>query len=548
MKVYFCIGVINGSVDFYVELFDKQNMRNFLLIVVGLIFCHNIIAQPEKWGYWTKWGDQGNGTYLNPIIPSDYSDIDCIRVGDDYYAISSTMQFSPGMTILHSKDLVNWRICGNIIADLTEISPALNWDRMNRYGRGVWAGTLRYHNHRFYLYFGTPDEGYFMTSASQPEGPWEPLTPLLSEAGWDDCTVMWDENGEACFVGTHFADDYKTYLFKMSADGKLIDRESALLINSGNGREANKLIKVNGWYYLIFSEHKSGIGRYVMAKRAKNMFGPYQEEKQLALPSCEAMEPNQGGIIQGKDGNWYFLTHHGTGDWSGRIVSLLPVVWENEWPIIGKSKHGIGSMVWSGKLPSKDGDKFKIQRSDNFNSSILNSQWQWNYQPRSEMYSLTDRPGWMRLKAFRPLKPNQLLKAGNTLTQRCFRKEKNEVVVKMDISKMANGQRSGLCHFSSQHGAIGVFKEGDIYFLEFRENDEVKRIRKIRTQYIWFKSNWGLDGVSYFSYSLDGKSFSTLDASYQMVWGFYRGDRIGIYCFNDEREEGFVDIDYFMYE
>lgn len=328
-------------------------MRYFLLIVVGLIFCHNIIAQPEKWGYWTKWGDQGNGTYLNPIIPSDYSDIDCIRVGDDYYAISSTMQFSPGMTILHSKDLVNWRICGNIIADLTEISPALNWDRMNRYGRGVWAGTLRYHNHRFYLYFGTPDEGYFMTSASQPEGPWEPLTPLLSEAGWDDCTVM---------------------------------------------------------------------------------------------------------------------------------------------------------------------------------------------------YSLTDRPGWMRLKAFLTLKPNQLLKAGNTLTQRCFRKEKNEVVVKIDISKMASGQRSGLCHFSSQHGAIGVFKEGDIYFLEFRENDKVKRIRKIRTQYIWFKSNWGLDGVSYFSYSLDGKSFSTLDASYQMVCGFYRGDRVGIYCFNDEREEGFVDIDYFMYE
>lgn len=77
---------------------------------------------------------------------------------------------------------------------------------------------------------------------------------------------------------------------------------------------------------------------------------------------------------------------------------------------------------------------------------------------------------------------------------------------------------------------------------------KLKKIRKIRTQYIWFKSNWGLDGVSYFSYSLDGKSFSTLDASYQMVWGFYRGDRIGIYCFNDEREEGFVDIDYFMYE
>ena len=118
---------------------------------------------------------------MNPIIPSDYSDIDCIRVDKDYYAISSTFQFSPGMTLLHSKDLVNWEICGNIIDDLTQISEDLHWTRMNRYGRGVWAGTLRHYNGRFYLFFGTPDEGYFMTSASRAEGPWEPLTPLLPE-------------------------------------------------------------------------------------------------------------------------------------------------------------------------------------------------------------------------------------------------------------------------------------------------------------------------------------------------------------------------------
>ena len=126
-------------------------------------------------------------------------------------------------------------------------------------------------------FFGTPDEGYFMTSAAHPEGPWEPLTPLLAEAGWDDCTAMWDDNGKAYFVGTHFADGYKTYLFKMAEDGKSIDRKSAVLINSGSGREASKLIKVNGWYYLIFSEHKPGVGRYVMAKRSRKLTGPYKD-------------------------------------------------------------------------------------------------------------------------------------------------------------------------------------------------------------------------------------------------------------------------------
>ena len=212
-------------------------MKHLLSVLFCTCFSIYLNAQQSvEWGNWKNWGDQGDGTYINPIIPSDYSDIDCIRVGEDYYAISSTFQFSPGMTLLHSKDLVNWEIYGNIIDDLTQISEDLNWTRMDRYGRGVWAGTLRHYNGRFYLFFGTPDEGYFMTSASRAEGPWEPLTPLLPEPGWDDCTAMWDENGKAYFVGTHFADGYKTYLFKMSEDGKSIDRKSAKLINSGSGR------------------------------------------------------------------------------------------------------------------------------------------------------------------------------------------------------------------------------------------------------------------------------------------------------------------------
>ena len=196
-------------------------MIKYVWTLIGsLCVSASLMAQqPSEWGNWKIWGDQGNGMYVNPVIPSDYSDIDCIRVGEDYYAISSTFQFSPGMTLLHSKDLVNWEICCNIVEDLTQIGEALNWTVMDRYARGIWAGTLRYHDGRFYLYFGTPDEGFFMTSSTRPEGPWEPLTPLMREAGWDDCTVMWDEDGKAYFVGTHFADGYKTYLFVMSPDG-----------------------------------------------------------------------------------------------------------------------------------------------------------------------------------------------------------------------------------------------------------------------------------------------------------------------------------------
>lgn len=514
--------------------------------------CAGSVSAQVRWGEWNRWGEQSDGTYLNPVIPSDYSDLDCIRVGDDYYAISSTMQFSPGMTLLHSTDLVNWEICTNIVADLTQIGPALNWDRMDRAGRGVWAGTLRHHDGRFYLFFGTPDEGYFITSAPKAEGPWEPLTCIMNESGWDDCTVAWDEKGRACFVGTHFADGYKTYLFDMSPDGKSIDRKSARLINSGDHREANKLIKVGKWWYLVFSEHKDGIGRYVLAKRSKRMTGPYKEERQLALTSWDAHEPNQGGIVTGKDGNWYFLTHHGNGDWSGRIVSLLPVTWIDEWPIIGEviddeQKGKIGRMQWTSAMPAKADRKLALQRSDDFDSKQLGAQWQWNYQPRADKFSLSERPGWMRLKAYRPLETNRLLRAGNTLTQRSFRTPSNRVTIKMDISGMADGQRAGLSHLSSESSALGVVQDGANRYLEFRHNDNAERGVQLEQQYIWLQSRWGLDGVSTYYYSLDGDTFLPFGKPARMVWGNYRGDRVGIYTFNDKADNGHVDVDYLHY-
>ena len=216
---------------------------------------------PARWGDWPLWGDQRDGAYRNPVLPGDYSDLDCIRVGSDYYAISSTFQYSPGMVVLHSKDLVNWSILGHAINDVTEIGPELNWDRMDRYARGVWAGAIRHHEGKFWIYFGTPDEGYFMTTATNPAGPWAPLHRMTKEAGWDDCCPFWDDDGQGYFVGTHFKDGYKTYLYKLTPDGRDLVPESRVLINEGHHREANKLFKVGDTYYHFFSEYDGG-GRY----------------------------------------------------------------------------------------------------------------------------------------------------------------------------------------------------------------------------------------------------------------------------------------------
>ena len=225
------------------------------------------LRKPVVWGAWENWGDQGDGTYENPVFPSDYSDLDCIRVGADYYAISSTFQFSPGMVILHSRDLVNWTIQGHAVSDLTQISPELNWNRMNRYGKGIWAGSIRNHAGRFWIYFGTPDEGYFMTTANEINGPWEPLHALLPEAGWDDCCPFWDDDGQGWLVGSNFRDGYKTHLWKLTVDGRDIVRDSDRVIYQSRGSEANKLYKFNGLYYHFFSEVQSA-GRVIMMQRA----------------------------------------------------------------------------------------------------------------------------------------------------------------------------------------------------------------------------------------------------------------------------------------
>lgn len=529
----------------------RPMLRHLFKTLVTVLALNAAVAAdaPRSWGQWTTWGDQGDGTYRNPVLPSDYSDLDCIRVASDYYAISSTMQFSPGMVILHSRDLVNWRILGHVVTNLNQVGPELNWDRMKRYGRGVWAGAIRHYAGKFRVYFGTPDEGYFMSTATEAAGAWAPLHRMTQSAGWDDCCPFWDDDGKGYFIGTHFAGGYKTYLYKLTPDGRDLIPESAVLINEGNRREANKLYKINGWYYHFFSEHKSNLGRYLMMQRAKNIAGPYREVRQLAHPQRNANEPNQGGLVQTEAGDWYFFTHHGTGAWEGRAASLLPVAWVDEWPIIGEvGADGLGRMVWSGKKPVASTPVVTPQASDEFNAPQLSPQWEWNHQPRAEKWSLTERPGWLRLRAFKPLEPDNLRLAGNTLTQRSLRTATNTVVIKLDLSGMVDGQKAGLCHFSRSHSALGVVQMGAVHALEFRLNGLISSGPLLTNHTLWLKSTWGLDGRSRYAYSLDGVTFTDFGEPYQFDWGHYRGNRIGIYNYNNQTEAGYVDVDWLHHD
>ena len=507
-------------------------------------------APPAGWGNWTQWGDLGTGRYQNPVLPADYSDLDVIRKGDDYYAITSTFQFSPGVAVLHSRDLVNWTTVGHAVQDLTRMSPELNWDKMNRYGRGIWAGAIRHHAGRFWIYFGDPEEGYFMTSAERPEGPWTPLHEVLKSPGWDDCSPFWDDDGKGYFVGTHFSDGYKIHMWEMSADNKELIAGSDQVIYQSKGSEANKLYKINGTYYHFFSEVQ-GEARVMMMRRAAAIRGPWSDKRQLMQADKAAKEPNQGGIVPGPDGNWYFFTHHGDGDWAGRAASLLPVQWVDGWPVIGKpGADGVGTMVWGGKKPRNDAPLSFPQGGDDFNASTLSPVWEWNYQPRAEKWSLGERPGFMRLHAFAGLDGGNLLKVGNVLTQRVVRTSGQTFVTRLALEGMADGQHAGLTHFTAQpkgpraasSASVGVVMESGKRYVEVSRDGAYTRLQGWPHRAIWLKSAWGLDGKSAWSISADGRAFKPVGDVFELTWGAYRGDRLGLFTFNSLKEQGHVDV------
>ncbi|MET7517974.1 family 43 glycosylhydrolase [Streptomyces sp. NPDC005480] len=498
------------------------------------------------------WGDQGDGTYVNPILPGDFSDWDCIRVGADYYGITSTFGYAPGVAVLHSRDLVNWRTLGGAVGELTTIAPELNWDRMNRYGRGVWAGAIRHRAGRYWVYFNTPDEGFFMTSAASPTGPWEPLTSVWRTSGWDDPCPFWDDGGQGYLVTTHYSDSYKIHLFKMSADGKSLIGPSTV-IHQSPGSEANKLYKINGLYYHLYSEVKPE-GRVLMMNRGSSLYGPFETRQLEHVDAAVDREPNQGGLVQAPDGTWHFVTHHGHGDWDGRVLSLLPVTWVDGWPILGAvGADGIGAMVWTGQVPAGGTPGLPVDAlpsvvtSDLFTDTRLKPQWEWYYQPRADHWSLTERPGFLRLKAFAPLAGDNLTKVGNTLTQRVLRTTGGATVtVRLELAGLTDGQHAGLCHYAATYAGLGARRSGTTTTLAHNVDGSLTYGPVVTQNSVWLRTTWDVNGVNRFSYSFDGNTFTAFGGIYQLSWGGYRGDRVGLYTYNPNGT-GYVDIDEVQY-
>lgn len=507
-----------------------------------LCYCAPLLAGT----LWAKTGDQGNGFYKNPILYSDYSDPDVIRVGNTYYLVSSTFHFMPGIPVLESHDLVNWHIIAHVFSRL-EIDPRYNMIGGDRYAQGAWAPAIRFHAGRFYVYFPTPQEGIFMSSAPSAKGPWNTPKAVLAGPGYEDPCPLWDDDGNAYLIHGRVGAG-PLVLHRMSADGtKVLDKGRTIVEDRSKlpTLEGPKLYKRDGYYY-IFAPY-GGVGRGSQAVlRSKNIYGPYEFRTVLEQGSTGVNGPHQGGYVETAGGQGWFLHFSQRGGY-GRILYLEPVQWKDGWPVVGDpipgSTAGQPVDVWR-KPDTAISDPIETpQTSDEFSdASALGLQWEWNHNPDDDNWSLKARPGFLRLKA--AYAPN-LLHARNTLTQQMQYRDFN-LTTRMDVSSMKDGQRAGLVMFGVHPSSIGVVQSDGERSLVFTDSAGEAKIAPLRDKTVQLRMHVE-DGSVRYSYSLDdGRIFQPVGQVNPFAFSWWKSSRPGLFTFTSQagRVSGRIDVDW----
>lgn len=416
-------------------------------------------------------GDLGD-SYSNPILYGDYSDPDVCRAGEDYFMISSSFCNAPGLPLLHSKDLVNWKVVNYILPRI----PDSRYDKPV-HGCGVWAPAIRCHEGTFYACFPMPDEGIFMSTARDPFGKWSEPVNIRPGAGWIDPCPFWDDDGRAWLVAgvAKSRIGYKSvlYMVEMQPDGmELIGEEVKIFDGNENGQvtiEGPKLYKRNGWYY-IFAPAGGVKTGWQTVLRSRNILGPYEFRVVMRQGSTSVNGPHQGAWVDTVTGEDWFL-HFQDVYAAGRIVHLQPMSWKEDWPVIGIAEPGAewGEPVLQYRKPDVGAaaDRTAVcepDTSDDFTGSTLGLQWQWNANPGEGWYRLTGDG--LRLYAVQEEAglaygdyPNLLLQKWPAPEFSC--------VTRMELSGLCEGDEAGVISMGMEYGALVFAKAGTGFSVHF---------------------------------------------------------------------------------
>ena len=505
-----------------------------------------------------KWiADLGNGNYKNPILYADYSDPDVIRVGDDFFMTASTFTYLPGLPILHSKDLVNWELVNYAVKKLPE--------RYNKpvHGCAVWAPAIRYHEGRYYIYYGDPDLGIFMTSTTDPYGEWDELTLVKEGLGLIDTCPLWDDDGKAYIVhgyaNSRCGIKSKLAVCEMTPDGKKVISEDTIIYDgtvSHPTLEGPKFYKRDGYYYIMAPAGGVPTG-WQVAFRSKNVYGPYEDRIVLRQGKTDINGPHQGGWVELENGENWFI-HFQDLDVYGRIAHLQPVTWKDGWPTMGENVDSgyCGQPVMEYKKPNV-GKEYPITvppTSDDFDSETLGLQWQWQANYKNEWYSLTENKGKLRLYAQKAETDADKLmwNMPNVLTQ-LWQAPNMTTTVKVDVDENSPKTKAALAVVGLKYSYISISGNGRLSQVIGTVNgnnvtEEIVMDKDLGTSSVYLRSDVcgkvnGKVAKCRFSYSLDGTTFVPFGEEFFAKEGKWVGAKHGIFVAG---EEGYADFDDFI--
>ncbi|TGE23437.1 glycoside hydrolase family 43 protein [Hymenobacter metallicola] len=509
--------------------------------------------------------DLGNGTYKNPVLYADYSDPDVVRVGNDYYLTSSSFNAVPGLQVLHSTDLVNWTIIGAVF---TQQPPQARYN-LPQHGNGVWAPAIRYHKKKFYIYYPDPDLGIYVTRADNPAGPWEAPILVKEAKGWIDPCPLWDEDGKAYlvhgFAGSRAGFKSVLAVSRMSPDGLSLLGDDVLVFDGHEKHptiEGPKFYKRKGYYYIMAPGGGVPTGWQVVM-RAKNVFGPYEDRIVLDQGNTTTNGPHQGAWIDTPAGEDWFMHFQDQGPY-GRVVHLQPMVWKNDWPVIGSDPEGDGKgePVLTFRKPAVKGKPAVLATpatSDEFDGNQLGLQWQWHANPQVG-WAFPTGAGYLRLYSVPvPEGFKNFWQVPNLLLQK-LPAEVFTVTTKLTFTPRFEGEKTGLLMMGMDYAYLSVTNQNGKLQLSqttcqnadkgAAETTGAPVAEVAAKQPVYLRVAVTAGAKCQFSYSLDGQTFQPVGASFQAREGRWIGAKVGLFCTRAGKtnDAGSADVDWFRVE
>lgn len=520
------------------------------LLVIPMLLLNLLSANCST----TKVGE-GIEKAANPIIWADVPDVAMVRVGDTYYMSSTTMHMSPGLPIMKSKDLVNWRLVSYAYDTLADNEKLRLENGKNAYGAGSWASSIRFHNRLFYVstFSATSGKTHIFTTDNIEKGTWKETTfePVLH-----DHTLFFDDDGRVYMI--YGAGDIRIAELTPEVSGLKENGIHEVIIPNaskvasdrvGLPAEGSQMVKHNGYYYLFNITWPPNDMRTVIVHRAKEITGPYEGKLMLRDRGIA-----QGSIIDTPEGDWYAYMFRDYGA-VGRIPYLMPMKWENDWPLLGVDGAVPDTLDI---LTAEQLGVWGIVTSDEFNrmpdDDPLPLCWQWNHNPDNRYWSLDESPGSLRLTAGRV--DSSPLQVRNTLTQRTFGPQ-SAASTFVEVTHMNDGDYAGMIALQKKYAFIGVKKENNRYLIVMinGEDEEPVEVESIPLEQNGIHLKIECDFTdrtdkAYCYYSLDGVSWTPIGNTLQMAYTLphFMGYRFGLIHYATKETGGFTDFDYYRIE